>query len=63
MIFPGGIVRALAHSAETYYQSLMSTGSNRAFADRMFDFSGLNDRLGTEDMLALGKRYESGEQS
>ena len=62
-IFPGGIVRALAHSAETYYQSLMSTGSNRAFADRMFDFSGLNDRLGTEDMLALGKRYESGEQS
>lgn len=63
VIFPGGIVRALAHSAETYYQSLMSTGSNRAFADRMFDFSGLNDRLGTEDMLALGKRYESGEQS
>jgi 2-methylisocitrate lyase-like PEP mutase family enzyme len=63
VIFPGGIVRALAHSAETYYQSLMSTGSNRAFADRMFDFGGLNDRLGTEDMLALGKRYESGEQS
>jgi 2-methylisocitrate lyase-like PEP mutase family enzyme len=60
VIFPGGIVRALAHTAESYYQSLMDTGSNRAFADRMFDFSGLNDRLGTDEMLALGKHYESG---
>lgn len=60
VIFPGGIVRALAHTAEAYYQSLMATGSNRAFTDRMFDFGGLNDRLGTDEMLALGKRYESG---
>ncbi|MDP4989855.1 MAG: isocitrate lyase/phosphoenolpyruvate mutase family protein [Marivita lacus] len=60
VIFPGGIVRALARTAEDYYASLMSTGSNRAFADRMFEFSGLNDRLGTDEMLALGKRYESG---
>ena len=60
VIFPGGIVRALAHTAESYYQSLMATGSNRAFADRMFDFGGLNDCLGTDEMLALGKRYESG---
>ncbi|WP_439121593.1 isocitrate lyase/PEP mutase family protein [Marivita sp.] len=60
VIFPGGIVRALAHTAEAYYQSLMSTGSNRAFADNMFDFGGLNERLGTDEMLALGKRYESG---
>jgi 2-methylisocitrate lyase-like PEP mutase family enzyme len=60
VIFPGGIVRALAHTAESYYQSLMATGSNRAFAERMFDFGGLNDRLGTNEMLALGKRYEAG---
>jgi 2-methylisocitrate lyase-like PEP mutase family enzyme len=60
VIFPGGIVRALAHTAEAYFQSLKDTGSNRAFADRMFDFGGLNDRLGTDEMLALGKRYESG---
>ena len=63
VIFPGGIVRALAHTAESYYQSLMDTGSNRAFADRMFDFGGLNDRLGTDEMLALGKRYESGRRN
>ena len=59
-IFPGGIVRALAKTAEDYYASLRTHGSNRPFADRMFDFGGLNDRLGTGEMLAAGKRYENG---
>jgi len=59
-IFPGGIVRALARTAEDYYASLYENGSNRPFADRMFDFDGLNERLGTNDMLAQGKRYETG---
>lgn len=62
VIFPGGIVRALARTAEDYYASLKTNGSNRPFADRMFDFGGLNDRLGTNEMLAAGKRYESGGQ-
>ncbi len=62
VIFPGGIVRALARTAEDYYASLKGTGSNRAFAERMFDFNGLNDRLGTDEMLARGKRYEAGGQ-
>ena len=58
VIFPGGIVRALARCARDYYASLHSHGSNRPFADRMFDFDGLNNVLGTADMLAAGKRYE-----
>lgn len=58
VIFPGGIVRALAKTAGDYYASLKANGSNRPFADRMFDFNGLNDRIGTADMLALGKSYE-----
>lgn len=58
-IFPGGIVRALARTAEDYYSSLRKNGSNTPFADRMFDFKGLNDRLGTQDLLNLGKRYEA----
>ena len=57
VIFPGGIVRALARSAEDYYTSLRANGSNRPFADRMHDFDGLNTRIGTADMLAAGKRY------
>lgn len=58
VIFPGGIVRALAKAAQDYYASLQATGSNTAFKDRMFDFNGLNGRIGTADMLALGARFQ-----
>ena len=58
VIFPGGIVRALAKTAGEYYASLKANRSNRPFADRMFDFNGLNDRIGTSEMLALGQSYE-----
>jgi 2-methylisocitrate lyase-like PEP mutase family enzyme len=57
-IFPGGIVRALAKTAQDYYQSLHANGSNRPFADRMFDFKGLNDVIGTADMLEKGAQYD-----
>jgi hypothetical protein len=57
VIFPGGIVRALARTAEDYYLSLLANGSNKPFAERMFDFDGLNARIGTADMLAAGARF------
>lgn len=59
VIFPGGIVRAVAHTAQAYYRSLGEHGSNRPFADRMFDFPGLNEVIGTDDMLARGKAYDA----
>jgi 2-methylisocitrate lyase-like PEP mutase family enzyme len=58
VIFPGGIVRALAKTAGDYYASLHGNGSNRPFADRMYDFDGLNAQLGTPEMLARGKAYD-----
>ncbi|MEM7696653.1 MAG: isocitrate lyase/phosphoenolpyruvate mutase family protein [Pseudomonadota bacterium] len=58
VIFPGGIVRAIAHTAEAYYGSLAAHGTNAPFAGKMFDFDALNMRIGTEEMLALGRRYE-----
>lgn len=58
VIFPGGIVRALMRTAEDYYASLHATGTNAAFADRMHDFKGLNDRLGTDEMLRRGARFD-----
>jgi 2-methylisocitrate lyase-like PEP mutase family enzyme len=58
VIFPGGIVRALAKTAEEYYGSLIVNGSNRPFADRMFDFKALNERLETAALLAEGARYD-----
>ncbi|MEM8580796.1 MAG: isocitrate lyase/phosphoenolpyruvate mutase family protein [Pseudomonadota bacterium] len=57
VIFPGGIVRALARAAEDYYASLKAHGSNAPFQNRMFDFSALNERLETPAMLEAGKRY------
>ncbi len=61
VIFPGGIVRALAKTAQDYYASLHANGSNRPFADRMFDFGGLNRVIGTEAMLAEGAKWEAGD--
>lgn len=58
VIFPGGIVRALAYRAKAYYENLIRTGSNQALRDQMFDLGGLNDVLGTSDILAKAKDYE-----
>lgn len=58
VIFPGGIVRALARTAQDYYASLHAQGSNAPFADRMFDFDGLNRVIGTPEMLELGARFD-----
>ena len=57
VIFPGGIVRALGRMASEYYASLAKHGSSEPFRSRMLDFAGLNDLVGTPELLALGKRY------
>jgi 2-methylisocitrate lyase-like PEP mutase family enzyme len=60
VIFPGGIVRAIAHAAQGFYATLRRDGTTAAMAGQMLDFDGLNALIGTPEMLALGKRYESG---
>jgi 2-methylisocitrate lyase-like PEP mutase family enzyme len=57
VIFPGGIVRALAATARDYYASLHAAGTTEPFRNRMLDLGGLNDVIGTPAMLAAGKRY------
>jgi 2-methylisocitrate lyase-like PEP mutase family enzyme len=59
VIFPGGVVRALARTASEYYASLAARGTSEPFRSRMLDFTSLNELIGTPEMLALGKRYES----
>jgi 2-methylisocitrate lyase-like PEP mutase family enzyme len=59
VIFPGAIVRALAQTAREYYASLAGHGTTEPFRSRMLDFEGLNNLLGTPEMIALGKRYET----
>ena len=62
VIFPGGIVRAVAHLAGEFYASLAANGTSEPFRNRMHDFDGLNDVIGTPAMIALGKQYESGKK-
>ena len=58
VIFPGGAVRAIAHHLNAYYTGLLRDGHNRDFADRMYDFDGLNSVIGTKELLEHGKKYE-----
>jgi 2-methylisocitrate lyase-like PEP mutase family enzyme len=58
VIFPGGLVRALAWAARGYFASLKAHGTTAPFRERMFDFRGLNEVLGTEAMLARGRGYD-----
>lgn len=62
VIFPGGIVRAVAHMAGEFYASLAANGTSEPFRGRMHDFDGLNEVIGTPAMIALGKQYESGKK-
>jgi len=59
VIFPGGIVRALARAAQDFYGTLKRDGSTGGFRDRMFDFDQLNALIGTPEMIAAGKAYET----
>jgi 2-methylisocitrate lyase-like PEP mutase family enzyme len=58
VIFPGGIVRALARAASDFYGALHRDGTSQSMRNSMYDFDGLNALLGTEKMLAHGKSYE-----
>lgn len=58
VIFPGGAVRALAATAVRYYEGLVRTGSTVGMGEAMLQFAGLQELLGTEEMLAAGKAYD-----
>ena len=60
VIFPGGLVRAIAHTAEQYFASLKEMGSTRDYQNKMFNFEELNELLGTDRMLKAGKQYGDG---
>jgi 2-methylisocitrate lyase-like PEP mutase family enzyme len=62
VIFPGAIVRAVAHTAGEFYASLAANGTSEPFRNRMYDFDGLNDVIGTPAMITLGKQYEGGKK-
>ncbi len=58
VIFPGGTARAVAHTLQGYYASLLAQGSTQAWSAQMLDFDGLNAVIGTPELLARGRSYE-----
>jgi 2-methylisocitrate lyase-like PEP mutase family enzyme len=59
VIFPGGTARAVAHALQGYYANLHAHGTTAPWQGRMLDFDGLNRLIGTPELLAAGRRYES----
>jgi len=62
VIFPGGLARALGYAAREYFATLKRDGTTAALRGRMLDLAGINAIVGTPEMLALGKRYDEGQQ-
>jgi 2-methylisocitrate lyase-like PEP mutase family enzyme len=58
VIYPGAMIRVLAHAAQAYLAELKESGSTDGFRDRMLDFNQLQDIIGTQEMLDAGRRYE-----
>lgn len=58
IIFPGGTVRFLGSRLQYYYETLRENGTTQPLWPEMLSFNGLNSVLGTEELMALGKRYE-----
>lgn len=57
-IFPGGTARAVVHTLQGYYASLHANRTTLPWRDRMLDFDGLNEVIGTPELMAAGQRYE-----
>ena len=57
-IFPGGTARAVAHTLQGYYGSLQAYRTTQPWRDRMLDFDGLNDVIGTPELIRSGQKYQ-----
>jgi len=57
VIFPGGTARAVVHTLQGYYASLLEHQSTAPWQDRMLDFDGLNAVIETPELLRLGQSY------
>ncbi|CAN5904750.1 isocitrate lyase/PEP mutase family protein [soil metagenome] len=58
VIFPGGTARFVAAQLQRYFKSLHVHQTTDPMREAMLDFDGLNDVIGTPELIALGRRYE-----
>ncbi len=57
-IFPGGTARAVVHTLQGYYGSLQQHRTTQPWRERMLDFDGLNEVIGTPELMRAGQAYE-----
>ncbi|MBQ1765849.1 MAG: isocitrate lyase/phosphoenolpyruvate mutase family protein, partial [Aquincola sp.] len=58
VIFPGGTARFVVRQLQRYFGSLRQHGSTAPMRGEMLDFDGLNEVIGTPELLARAKGYE-----
>lgn len=58
VIFPGAMVRAYTFMAQQFLADLKQHGNTASWRDNMLDLTSLNQLLGTDALLELGKSYE-----
>lgn len=59
VIFPGALVRLITFQTQAFLADLKQHGATAPWQDRMHDFGGLQQVLGTDELLAAGKRYDA----
>lgn len=57
VIFPGGTARFVAAQIRRYFDSLWENQTTAPMQPSMLDFDGLNEVIGTPELMALGQRY------
>ncbi len=57
VIFPGAFARTLVHAANAMLTVLKKDGTTKAHWDQMVDLKGINDAIGTGELVEQGRRY------
>jgi len=59
VIHPGGTARAVARTLRDYFQSLKQAQTTAPWRDQMLDFQGLNNLIGTPELMQRSERYRA----
>ena len=62
VIAPGAMVRAVIPAVEAFLSVLKRDGGTAAHRAHMTDLMGVNARIGLDEIMALGQRYEAQEE-
>lgn len=59
VVFSAGVVRAMARTARSFYDTLKADGTSDAIRDQMYSFDELAEIVGTTELLEQGRKYDA----